>query len=229
MALLSKLGSVHYPVRGGGPASTARLGGIATLNPSVADAGGDGDVSKQRADVRKQSADLSTRFPGENEAAVVLYSSDDSAPSDPSGLTIVNLTLSGLPAGANERKRLILNQCHHVSLPFPDDHFVCQDRLGTNTTKTLLKYMNVFLCLALRPGTEAAVAVWLLDEEHGNAHTEWESQGRPIFPSATQVRRTKPALFRMGKHELMKRAALAKTSSGQTERHNLNFLRSSPQ
>ena len=66
--------------------------------------------------------------------SVVLYSSDDSAPSDPSGLTIVNLTLSGLPAGANERKRLILNQCHHVSLPFPDDHFVCQDRLISSTS-----------------------------------------------------------------------------------------------
>jgi hypothetical protein len=39
---------------------------------------------------------------------------------------------------------------------------------------------------ALRPGTEAAVAVWLLDDLHGNAHTAWEAQGRPLFPTAEQ-------------------------------------------
>jgi hypothetical protein len=105
MALLSKLGSVHYPVTGGGPASTARLGGIATLNPSVAAADAAAPAADGDGGASKQSADLSTRFPGENEAAVVLYSSDDSAPSNPSGLTIVNLTLTGLPAGANKREK----------------------------------------------------------------------------------------------------------------------------
>jgi hypothetical protein len=105
MALLSKLGSVHYPVTGGGPASTARLGGIATLNPSVAAVDAAAPAADGDGGASKQSADLSTRFPGENEAAVVLYSSDDSAPSNPSGLTIVNLTLTGLPAGANKREK----------------------------------------------------------------------------------------------------------------------------
>lgn len=39
---------------------------------------------------------------------------------------------------------------------------------------------------SLRPGTEAAVAVWLLDDLHGNAHTVWEAQGRPLFPTPAQ-------------------------------------------
>lgn len=84
MALMSKLGSVHFPILGGEPASTARLGGIATLKLSVS-----------ATSPHAMSAHGERALPGAQEAAVVLYSSDDSAPSNPNSMTTVNLTLSG--------------------------------------------------------------------------------------------------------------------------------------
>jgi hypothetical protein len=85
MALMSKLGSTRYPLMGGGPSRAARLGGIATLNTMVAS-------SSRLSSTADEHSSLSA---AENEAAIVLYSSDDSAPSNPTSLTEVNLTLSG--------------------------------------------------------------------------------------------------------------------------------------
>ena len=39
---------------------------------------------------------------------------------------------------------------------------------------------------ALRPGTEAAVAIWLLDDIHGNAHAVWEQMSKPLYPTPAQ-------------------------------------------
>lgn len=82
MALMSKLGNRRYPLAGGGPSRTARLGGIATLRVPVASS-------------RLLSSTMDSFKARETEAAIVLYSSDDSAPSYPTSLTVVNLTLSG--------------------------------------------------------------------------------------------------------------------------------------
>lgn len=84
MALMSKLGSLRFRLVGGGPASTARLGGIATLNP----------VMSTASSLRNGEQVVPV---GPQEAAVVLYSSDDSAPSYTESITTVNLTLAGNP------------------------------------------------------------------------------------------------------------------------------------
>ena len=86
MALMSKLGSTRYPLIGVGPSRVARLGGIATLNTMAAS-------SSRLLSTADEHSSLPAR--GENEAAIVLYSSDDSAPSNPTSLTEVNLTLLG--------------------------------------------------------------------------------------------------------------------------------------
>lgn len=95
MALMSKLGGLRFPIVGGGPASTARLGGIATLSPvmSAASSMGHGEHIVPRA----------------QEAAVVLYSSDDSAPSYSESITTVNLTLAG-----NALHSHAMNECRAV-------------------------------------------------------------------------------------------------------------------
>jgi hypothetical protein len=84
------------------------------------------------------------QFPGENEAAVLVYSSDDAFLGAANATTIVNLTLSNLPRG-------------------------------------------------LKPGSGAVAALWMLDNEHGNALRAWEEQGRPLFPTAADFQQMRAA------------------------------------
>ena len=46
---------------------------------------------------------------------------------------------------------------------------------------------------AMAAGKGAAVALWMLDDAHGNALAAWEAQGRPLFPTAADFAQMRAA------------------------------------
>jgi len=77
----------------------------------------------------------------------------------------------GMEAASSEIAALVYNSADS-SQPDP------------NATRTATLNFNLSSAAVAAMGTDAAVALFRLDNEHGNAYATWQGQGFPKFPSA---------------------------------------------